>query len=141
MAAPSVRRRSGGKWRSVTLAIVSIRPYLRALRFLIAAVPVIVIPLAFRRAAACAGHSAHLPTSHSRRTTGLSSPFWIGDHGDLVSGLKRRNRAMARLGRVPPKHHQHYHSLFRLYDSVFSESGASERSPRPQISGIRVDYN
>jgi hypothetical protein len=29
-------------------------------------VPVIAVPLAFRRAAACVVHSAHLPTSHSR---------------------------------------------------------------------------
>jgi hypothetical protein len=41
-------------------------------------VPVIAIPIAFRRTAARAVHSAHLPTSHSRRTTGLHSPFRSG---------------------------------------------------------------
>ena len=35
------------------------------------AVPIIAIPLAFRDAAACAMHSADLPTSHSRLTTRL----------------------------------------------------------------------
>ena len=34
-------------------------------------VAVISIPLAFRRAAACTMHSAHLPPSHCRRTTRL----------------------------------------------------------------------
>ena len=58
-----------------------------------------------------------------------------------AAGPREPEPSNARLGRVPSKHHQHYHSLFRLYDSVFSESGACERTPRPQISGIRVDCN
>src|SRR5690349_12893102 len=41
-----------------------------------AAVPVIAIPLAFRRATARAMHSAHSPALHRGCTTGLPRPFW-----------------------------------------------------------------
>jgi hypothetical protein len=47
-------------------------------RFGSGTVAVISIPLAFRRAASSAVHSADLPTSHSRRTTGLPSPLRSG---------------------------------------------------------------
>jgi hypothetical protein len=39
------------------------------------------------------------------------------------------NRAMSRLGRVPSKYHQHYHSLFRLYDSIFSRRARTHAAP------------
>ena len=51
-------------------------------------VPVIAIPLAFRRAAACAVHSADLPASDRRRATGLVF-FLVVKTKRFETGLRR----------------------------------------------------